>query len=274
MKNNVNRYQHIIDAVEHLALPDEYTQNLWIDALKRWPEDEVIRKFKEQFPQHDYRFLYLDDSARGDEHREIMLMKYKHKKEISEIYKRGLASGAFKKKAYVTQEDFNTAYRIADTGQHDTGVEVLTEQAEGKPATWLEQAKKATSPNKIKEARSKVISKKDNRKLLANHLAQARATTETNQNLAGALTTFINNKKAMAVLVEHEIRLRDSEERHNKAELAIAALQAEVAMLKGESRSDRIRKMLSGGFTQLQVASALEISRSTVAREVAKVINP
>ena len=118
------------------------------------------------------------------------------------------------------------------------------------------------------------MAKKDNRRLAIRHLTQPRATNETNQPLPGALQAFINNDKALALLIDHEVRLQDSEARHDKAELSIAALQAEIAMLKGESRADQIKNMVGEGFTQSQVADALHISRMTVSRELAKVVNP
>ena len=156
---------------------------------------------------------------------------------------------------------------MADTGEYHSGVEVLTAQAEGKPEGWLDAAKQLKAPAKIKEARSKVMTKAQNSKYLEKSLTVARATNETSQKLPGAISTFIGSKKAMAILVDHETRL-------SSAEKDIAILKAEVAILKGEPRDAVILRMLSEGFTKQEIADSLKVSRMTVHRAAAKLINP
>ena len=244
---------------------DAYTKGVFIDAIAKHGREEAIRLFKMQYPGYSSDFILNAKDSSG--HTGYVKLKAQNKSAEKKMYQELVKQGVFKKKAYVTDVDIMEMWRLADSGNYDTGNAVIEHKSKSKEdSTWEGQAKKLDANTRIKKGYMAVTSKSYRADLRKNQLALPRAADVADLKLPDAMTTHIQQKAVIAVLHNHEDRI-------NELEMRSLGFESRLALLEGSSRSSVVQELTERGLNQTQIATMLSITTRTVRRDRAKQVN-
>lgn len=242
---------------------DKDTMEHWAKGIRDSSDENnrksIIANFEFQYPNIDSSWL-LDikpgNGFRGD----MIAIEMRAKRERSARIKQAIKAGDYRPKPRVTQTDFDYVIGAAIDAPIDLkGITILEDYSEksSKPLGWIDTAKVAESRAKVRSSLGKHKTKAVMQQLKVYKQILPYNSDLTSQKLRNVLDTIQRKKSTMAILIDHEIRIRDLEAKvdaHTEILTRLEPTMTNVLMLKSQ------------GFNNTQIAKRINKSVSTVQR--------